>query len=186
MARARLNPALTSINGNVDGYVYRHYRGRTVIQRKPVFTQPWSEAQAKTRTTFAGGSAFAAKVKADPELRAFYTQAGKRQKLNYRQMAIRDYFNPPTVDGLETYRYSPAKGGELRVDATDALGVARVRYELRDATGAQLAAGDATLGDVAWSCTLAPAPATAARPFAILITAEDRPGNATSRTFPLG
>jgi hypothetical protein len=51
MPKVHLNTALTGLSGTLDGRVYRRYRGRVVLQRRPVFRRPWSDAQTRTCIT---------------------------------------------------------------------------------------------------------------------------------------
>jgi hypothetical protein len=185
MAKVQLNPALNHISGKIDGYVHRRYRGRNFLQRRPVFTQPWSEGQQQQRATFAGGSQFAATIGADPALREFYRECGRRFELNYRQMALRDYFNPPEVHGLE--RGSEATGGPdtLIVRAYDAVAVVRVSIVIRDPAGATVCSGDAALRNEAWHFPLPALPADPVAPLTVVVTAYDRPGNRAEKSFPL-
>jgi hypothetical protein len=184
MAKAHLASFLHGLGGALGDYVYRRHRGGTVLQRRPVFKQPWSAAQQTTRATFGAGSAFAAKIKADPVLRALYAEHGRRRQLNYRQMAIRDYFTPPTIADLRPDGFTPATGGRLCVEAHDDFEVVRVRYVLRAADATLVAEGEAqrTQG---WEIVVPPPPAGAPPAANATITAYDRPGNATERTFPL-
>src|SRR3954468_2267538 len=124
MPTVHLNSALNAVSGKIGDFVYRRYRGKTILQRRPRFTHAWTAKQEGTRATYAGGSAYAAIVKADPVLRARYAARGRRRQLNYRQMAIRDFFNPPSVDKLQTSRYCAATGGVLQASARDDFEVA--------------------------------------------------------------
>ena len=155
-----------------------------MLQRRPTFTKPWSEAQGKTRTTFGGGSQFAATIKADPLLRELYAARGRRRQLNYRQMAIRDYFHAPSVDALLTAGYTAPAGGELVVRASDDFEVVRVILALHAADGNVVAEGDAILRDRFWHFTVPPS-AGGNPPVNAAVTAFDRPGNSTTRQFPL-
>jgi hypothetical protein len=185
MAKVHLNSALNNISGCLGSHVYRRYRKKTVLQRRPVFTQPWSAAQKETRATFGGGSAYAEKIKADPVLRELYKERGRRRLLNYRHMAIRDFFNPPTVGDLDTTGYKAPTGGVLVVHATDDFEVVRVHFALSNAAGADVFAGDATPDGISWRFTAPPPAPGVAAPVTVVVTAYDRPGNATERKFPL-
>lgn len=185
MPTVHLNSALHGVSGHFGDLVYRRYRGRTILQRRARFTQPWSAAQEKTRATFAGGSAYAAQVAADPALRALYAQRGARRRLNFRQMAIRDYFNPPSLGELDRTAYRAGTGGRLAIEACDDFEVVRVSMELHDASGTVTTQSDAAHTGRFWECQV-PAPATGVSPpRAVTVTAYDRPGNATARRFPL-
>src|ERR1043165_9077063 len=143
MPTVHLNCVLNGISGHFDDLVFRRYRGKTVTQRKPRFTLPWGAGTLRTRNTFAGGSAFAARVGADPVLRAYYHQRGARRQLNFRQMAIRDYFSIPEVCGLRRNGYLPDQGGLVHINAGGKVGLCRLRPAVDAAGGPRLGDGDA-------------------------------------------
>lgn len=185
MPKVRLNTALTGISGKIDEYVFKVYRGRTLLSKKPTFTKPWSEGQGDWRKTFSAASGFAALIKEDPELRERYRRRGKRLKLNYRQMALRDYFHPPEIEWLTTTHYRPAEGGTLEIGARDDFEVVAVQVTLRGADGAVILSGDAIPARRVWHFDV-PVPGPGARnPTAVEISARDRPGNVSTRTFSL-
>lgn len=184
MAKVNLGSVLHGLSGAIGDQVFRRYRGRTVVQRRPVFTQPWSEAQTETRHTFAGGSRYAAQVKADPALRELYATRGKRRRLNYRQMAIRDFFHAPKVDAVDTSAYQGETGGRLTVRASDDFEVVRVTIALQDPAGNIVATCETAACNSTWQGEL-PAVAHDPASMKIVVTAFDRPGNATTRAFPV-
>ena len=117
-------------------------------------------------------------------VRPLYKERGKQRLLNYRQMAIGDFMNPPTLHGVRFADYTPAGGGPLLIDARDDFEVVRVHVVLRNPDGVTLSEGDATLRGM-W---LYPAPAVSpgGKPAArIEITAYDRPGNVATMTYPV-
>jgi hypothetical protein len=186
MAAADLNASLDSLRGGIGGYVYRRFRGKTVVQRRPTFTRPWTRQQATTRTNFAGASAFAARVKADPDLKPLYVKRGRRLLLNFRQMAIRDYMYAPTVEDINRGDYTAATGGTLRFRAHDDFAVTDVIVVLRDDAGGVLAYGRAVKTLREWRFAVAPPSPGAKRPASGIVTVYDCPGNFAVRTFALG
>lgn len=184
MAHADIDTALGAIHGKLDGFVYRTYRGRTFICKKPEFAGPRAPGQLETQATFAEGSAFADLVKADPELRAFYGAAGKRRRNNYRQMAISDYFSVPEIVRFDATDYSPATGGPLKVSALEKVEVARVHVALLAADGTCVLEGEA-LGIQPHVWDVPPLTTGVPIPVRAVVTAYDRPGNATTKEFPL-
>lgn len=185
MARVQLNPALGRISGAIDGYVFKTYRGKTVLSKKPKFTKPWSQAQVATRKTFKAASDFSKTVKADPALCEAYRQRGRRLKLNYRQMALRDAFNPPRIDALDRSDFTAADGGTLIITASDDFEVTGVKVTLHGSARRVVLSGEATPYHRRWSFEVPPPSSPARAPVSIEIAARDRPGNVTTRTFPL-
>jgi hypothetical protein len=181
MAKVRPNSDLNDYMGKTGNVVYRRFRGRTIVQRIPVFTQPPSDAQKQVRATFSGGSEYARRVGADPVLRERYKAHGRRARLTYRHMAIRDYFNPPQVTALVVETYTPATGGLLIVRATDDFEVARVTFGFRDAAGALLFESAGTLINGEWHLTVPPPVPGTPLPARVRVTAYDHPGNSDAR-----
>jgi hypothetical protein len=182
---AKMHSGLGRISGTIGGFVFKTYRGKTVLSKKPKFTKPWSKAQVATRKTFKAASDYSESVKADPVLREAYRQRGRRLKLNYRQMALRDAFNPPRVDSVDRSRFKPQQGGELVITAFDDFEVIGVQVTLHDSSGRVVASGDATPSHGRWRFEVPPATSAARAPVSIEVAARDRPGNVTTRTFPL-
>ncbi len=185
MAKAHVNRFLKGLSGTIDGHVFRRHRGKTILQRKPTFTLPRSDGQVATMKTFSEASKFAALVKADPDLRRLYATRGRKVKLNFRHMAIGDYFHAPTVEHFGTGQYTAAGGGTLVILAKDDFEVVRVAVTLHDADAGVVAAGDAVGQDGVWRFAVASPASGAKRPVRATVTACDRPGNATTEEFPL-
>lgn len=184
MAKVILNRLLDSACGTVDGMVLRRYRGRVVLQRKPQFTEPRTAAQLATQGRFGGGSIYAAQVKADPALRELYRTRGKTCELNYRQMAIRDFFNAPLIREVSFPPPTALAGGELLVEAIDDFEVIAVTVAVRDEAAAIIAEGNAQLDSAGWRFLLPSSHES--KPHSVEVTATDRPGNCTRRVveFP--
>ena len=185
MARVRTSGLLGAIAGQIDGYVFKTYRGRTILTKKPAFTSGWSKAQKETRKTFKAASDFSETIKADPELLEAYKAKGRRLRLNYRQMALRDAFNPPSVDALDVSRFKRDAGGTLAITASDDFAVTGVSVAVMDTAGRVLANGEARYARGVWHFDVPSAKSTAGAPASAVVTAHDRPGNVTTRTFPL-
>lgn len=184
MAHADIDTALGAIHGKLDNHVYRTYRGRTFLQKKPEMPQARAAGQLETQQTFAGGSAYADRVKADPDLLAFYRKAGRSRELNYRQMAIRDYFSAPQVSRFNADDYRAETGGPLKVSALEKVSVARVHIALIAADGTCVLEGEAR-GIEPWVWDAPALPAGTPMPVRAIVNAYDLPGNVTTREFPL-
>jgi hypothetical protein len=185
MPKAGPHSLLNHTRGKISQFVCRSFRGRTIIQRAPVFTQPWSDAQKQTRATFSGGSAYARRVAADPLLRDRYKACAHRHRLTYRHMAIRDYFNPPEVTGLVVANYTPASGGHLIAGAADDFEVARVTFTFYAADGTLLHESAAAPVNGDWHLTVPPPPPGAPLAARVTITAYDHPANSDTKSFAL-
>ncbi len=183
--KVRLNTALASVHGATDGYVYRSYRGKQFVQKKPVFTGDWGAGTVKQRGQFAAAAKwYETVVKPNPELVALYREKGKAKQLNYRQMALRDFFNPPEV--LQVVDLS-IRGGPQRLSlgVTDDFEVVRVTAVLRDDTSKVILETEVPAKDANFTLEVPPVVAGAKPPASIEVTAYDRPGNKTTKVFPL-
>ena len=185
MAKVHLNPALNAISGEIDGLVFRRFRGKTQLIKKATFTKPWSEGTLATRKTFKAASEFGEIVKNDPKLLAAYKARGRRRHLNYRQMALRDAFHAPVISAVELGDYASAAGGVLKIIAYDDFEVIGVTVKLRSATGVLLAEGDATLRRASWHYEVPPAASPERVPATAEVAARDRPGNVTTQVVAL-
>lgn len=189
MAHVEVNTALGSLHGTLGGHVFRKRGNKTIIQSRYQRTAPIGPGQSRTMRTFGDASQwFRVVVKADPVLHALYRKRGRERRkgrLNSRQMAIRDYFHPPEVDQLDFNHYDPAAGGRLLIHASDDFEVVRVVVTLRDADGAVFSTGDAQAVYGMWHYGAPALPAAGKLPAAAEVTAYDRPGNATTKSFLL-
>ena len=184
MASIDPHSPLHAVYGSLDGLVFRRHRGRVVCYRKPRFVQPRTGAQLVTQGRFGGGSAYARRVAAEASgLLAQYRERGKPRGLNYRQMAIRDFFHPPVVQELLADDFHPVTGGPLRVWARDDFEVVSVGVCVRDRAGQVVAEGPAQCDAPAWRFTVPARPAEAEPAATVEVTACDHPGNRTVRVF---
>lgn len=86
MATLELNPALKSVRGTIDGWVYKHYkndkRGR-VLSRKPDMSKVKpSAAQLARREAMRKAGEFHRQVLADPVLLKKYQKIARRKRIN--------------------------------------------------------------------------------------------------------
>jgi hypothetical protein len=181
-----LNSGLEGLHGKADGYVYRKYRGKQIRQKKPTFSGEWGAGTVKQRACFESASKWYEEVvKPDPVLVALYRNKGYKRKLNFRQMAMGDYFNPPRVGGIFWHESVPGQPRKAWLDVRDDFEVVRVVVMLRDADGKLCHETDADRVKDRFYVTLPPETEGAKPPASIEVTAYDRPGNKATRTFEL-
>jgi hypothetical protein len=93
MARAKLNSMFQSINGSVDGVVFRWLHGGQVVGKMPDMSKvKWSKAQKAHRQRFKQAVAYARSAMAEPTVRARYEQAAAKQGRRPFDLAVSDYF----------------------------------------------------------------------------------------------
>lgn len=80
MAKVKLNSALAALSGNIDGFVFKHYKSGIVVSRRPDMRgiKP-SPAQKAQRARFRAAAEHHRAVLANPALhRKFAAEAKKR------------------------------------------------------------------------------------------------------------
>jgi hypothetical protein len=72
MTKANLNPTIDDYRGSIGKLVFKKYRGRTIVAKKPVITAEHNQAQVAQRIRFNEAAAFGRFAQNDPEPRAIY------------------------------------------------------------------------------------------------------------------
>lgn len=98
MARAILNGGLISISGGIDKWVYRNYRGKTIISRRSISTTEPSAAQRQRRNRFSDAVAYAKSVLASPEHRMSYEARAVEQGRSVFSLALAEYLKRPATE----------------------------------------------------------------------------------------
>ena len=101
-----------NLNATVDGYrdaigklVFKNYKGRTIVCRKPTFTKPPSPLQIAEREHFKEAVAYAKSVRADPAARDFYEPIAKERDTSVYWLAIKDFRCAPSFKLLDLSKY---------------------------------------------------------------------------------
>lgn len=183
MARARLNPILAQLRGQVGDLVFKHYGDRVVVSKKPDMSRITpSRAQETHRHRFARAVAYGRRVLADPEARAAYEAPARAAGKSVYGMSISDFFHGPSVDAVDPSGYAGSPGDRIVVVARDDVRVRAVTLALTDRDGAAIEGGQAVLtdGGLRWvyAATAAVARGTTVR---ITATAVDLPGGTGDR-----
>ena len=94
MAEIILHPMFQTIQGKSGALVYRRTRsGKTfLIKRADMSNVTWSDAQQRQRREFKAANAYAKTAMADPERRAVYEEAARKQNKRPYHLAVSDYF----------------------------------------------------------------------------------------------
>lgn len=183
MAKIVLNSALRQIAGEIDGYVYKKFQGRSILAKKPVFAhRVWTASHREGHDRFREANAYARAVYADPRQKAFYVKlARKRKAWRAYALATADYLNPPEIRRIDVSNYRGCPGDRIGIDAWDDGEVTRVEVRLRTPAGRVVEEGLAGPGyNGGWDYQLVHAqPAGVERELEVV--AVDRPGNRTMR-----
>lgn len=185
MAKAKLNRALTSVSGTLDGYVFRKFKGGTILCKKPSFEGvTWSPAQQRNRERLRLATVYAKAVWADPVRKAFYEEIARARKAwRVYPLITADYMNPPQICRIEV----ATKSGNLFfvIHAIDDIEVVRVDVTIRDRDGVPIVSAAASKArDGRWHYQV-PATGIPAADGSVEICAFDRPENRAVATRPL-
>jgi len=190
MARLTPNPAIRSISGLVDGFVYRHQPDGTItIARSPLRNpnRPISPARLAQTTRFKQAMLRSSQLLQDLPTRAAYEwlHAGRSPMLRLNAMVVSDILKPPLIPTLDLSAYHGHPGDTIRIVAQDNLAIARLDLLIRDlATGrdVETAANTPAIAQLSprleWRYTTTTA-IPAGHPLEIRVTAYDLAGNQT-------
>jgi len=179
MAKVKLNPILEQIRGDVGDLVFKKFGDRTIMSRKPDFSETRaSESQIAARQRFSQAALFGKMVLADPETKSLYDAAAQRKGQPIFSLTVADFFHAPVVDEVDLSRYSGAVGDTIAVRAHDDFQVMGVTVTLTQTDGSAIESGAAVetpaqSGTWVYTATQAVAAGTTVR---IEVAVTDRPG----------
>lgn len=105
-------------------------------------TTPPTEKQLEVQNRFKNAIVYGKAVMNNPELKAQYEAAAKKDQSAYN-VAVRDAFKPPEITGINTGLYTGEIGSKITVRAIDDFKVASVRVKITNAAGAVVEQGEA-------------------------------------------
>lgn len=105
-------------------------------------TTPPSEKQLEVQNRFKNAIVYGKAVMNDPELKAQYEKAAKKDQSAYN-VAVRDAFKAPEIQWINTELYTGEIGCKITVRAIDDFKVAGVKVKITDAGGVVIEQGDA-------------------------------------------
>src|SRR5688500_8005849 len=122
MTEANLNPTVDGYRGSIGRLVFKRYKGRTIVAKKPVITKEPTPGQILQREQFKEAAAFAKFAQADPVLRAFYEPIAKEREITIFALALGDFLKKPTIKPLDLTKYKGRIGDPISIRATDDIG----------------------------------------------------------------
>lgn len=105
-------------------------------------TTPPSEKQLEIQNRFKNAIVYGKAVMNNPELKAQYQAAAKKDQSAYN-VAVRDAFKAPEIGSINTGLYTGEIGSKITVRAIDDFKVAGVRVKITNAAGVVVEQGDA-------------------------------------------
>src|SRR5829696_7019879 len=130
MTEVDLNATVDGYRGAIGNLVFKKYKGRIIVCRKPRFTKPPSPLQLAERAHFKEAVAYARSVRADPAARAFYEPIARERDTSVYWLAIRDFRCSPSIEPLDLSNYSGQVGNQIYFVATDNVGVTAARVTI--------------------------------------------------------
>lgn len=181
MTKTTLNPTIDDYRGSIGKLVFRKYRGRTVVSKKPVVTAPPSQAQVAQRIRFKEAAAFGKFAQNDPTLCAIYETIAQARQVTVYTVAVQDYLKKPVIKPLDLFEYKGRIGDPILIDASDEIGLASLEVTLESNDGSLIESGqpvESAPGTGKWTYK-----ATVAVPYNtdifITVVALDHAGNRT-------
>jgi hypothetical protein len=139
------NIVTKGLSGRIQELVFRQNHGKTYVVSSPApSTVPASEQQLQIRFTFKDAVRYAKAILTDAAIKLAY-----KAKADYWQsafnMAIADFFKPPTIGTIITSAYTVQAGSFVTAQVTDDFQVASVEVRIEKSNGQLVEAGAAVL-----------------------------------------
>lgn len=143
MTEVNLNETVNGYRGSIGRLVFKRYKGRTIVGRKPVNTKPPTEKQIAHQQRFKEAAAFGKSAVANAALRAFYEPIAKDRDISIYSLAMGDFLNRPHFQYVDLFEYKGRVGDPIVIKALDDLGLASVDVALVTQLGEPIESGKA-------------------------------------------
>ena len=156
MTKTTLNPTIEEYRGSVGKLVFKKYKGRTIVAKKPVRTKEPGPAELARREHFKEAVAYAKSVLADPAAREFYKPISFQRDISIYALAVGDFLKKPTIKPLDLTKYKGQIGDPISIRATDDIGLADLDVKLVSDQGTLIEQGKAVeigVGSGKWTYT---------------------------------
>ena len=184
MTEANLNPTVDGYRGSIGRLVFKKYKGRTIVAKKPVRTREPSLAELARRERFKDAVAYAKPVLADPAAREFYELIALQRDISVYALAVGDYLKQPRIKPLNLTKYKGNIGDMIQIRAVDDIGLAYLDVEIVAQDGPPIESGKALetgAGTGKWTYTATAQVALGSDIF-IEVKGADHAGNETQMT----
>lgn len=143
MTEVNLNETVNGYRGSIGRLVFKRYKGRTIVSRKPIITKEPTAGQTAHRERFKEATAFAKSAVADPSLRAFYEPIAKERDITVYALAVADYLKTPEFKYVDLSNYKGRVGDTIIIKVVDDIGMANVDVSLTAQDGTPIESGPA-------------------------------------------
>lgn len=186
MARVNYNVVTHGVSGKIgDLLQFRQRNGKTIIAKIAARSGKVAPAQQLVRDKFRLATAYAKSAIKNPAIREIYEfrAAGGISPYN---LALRDFFSPPVISGVDLAAYIGDIGNPILVTATDDTRLVEVTVKIFDSTetlvetGAAIRQGEQDVW--IYTATSSNSLPSGSR---VVVEVRDLPGNKTSQEFLL-
>jgi hypothetical protein len=184
MSDVELNPTVDGYRGKIGRLVFKKYKGRTIVGKKPVRTKELSEGELARQERFKEAVAYAKSVLADPAACAFYEPIALRRDISVYAAAIGDFLKRPRIQPLNLTKYKGNIGDIIQIRVVDDTGLDYLDVEIVAQDGTLIENGKAVqtgAGTGKWTYTATAQVAFGSDIF-IELKGADHAGNETKMT----
>jgi hypothetical protein len=143
MSDVELNPTVDGYRGSIGRLVFKKYKGRTIVGKKPVRTKEQSQAELARQENFREAVAYAKSVIANPVASEFYKPIAFQRDISVYNCALGDFLKVPTIKPLNLDSYKGRIGDVIKIRAVDDTGFADLNVEIVAQDGAPIESGPA-------------------------------------------
>ena len=184
MSEVDLNPTVDGYRGSIGRLVFKKYKGRTIVGKKPVRTKERGAGELAWQEHFKEAVAYAKSVLADPAALEFYQPIAMQRDISVYNVAMGDFLKLPGIKPLRLSKYKGNIGDVIEIRATDDIGLADLEVTISAQDGTAIEHGKAVelgTGTGKWNYTATAQVALGADIF-IEVEGVDHAGNETKRT----
>lgn len=180
------NPMMHGASGTLGEAVYRFIRGQLIVSRRPKKRKSSTEKQQLMLNKSRRAARYAKTAMEDPVAKAEYATGVDIRKFSAYHVAFTDYMTAPEIDEIDTSLYKGEIGETIAITALDDFEVVSVSVELRDEKDNVIESGAAIQQPVKmhWYYAATKKNNTPSGT-KFIVTAKDRPGNATVKSVVL-
>ena len=156
MSEVELNPTVDGYRGSIGRLVFKRYKGRTIVGKKPVRTKEAGMEQLARQERFKEAVAYAKSVLANPALREFYKPIAFQRDISIYACALGDFLKLPHIKPLNLDNYQGRISDTIAIRATDDIGLAELEVKISAQDGRLIERGNAVengTGSGKWTYT---------------------------------
>jgi hypothetical protein len=156
MSEVDLNPTVDGYRGSIGRLVFKRYKGRTIVGKKPVRTKEPGPEQLARQEHFKEAVAYAKSVLADPAAREFYKPIALQREISIYALAVGDFLKVPEIKPLNLAAYKGEVGDIIQIRALDDVGLADLDIRIVAQDGTLIEQGKAVelgVGSGKWTYT---------------------------------